>query len=159
MFDVIPVTTDKETACGPACLKMFLDYYDTDVELDTLIEECAVGVAGCSAGDLKRVAKAHGLSDVIAYQMDSDELILQDRPAIIWWKYTHWCVFCGQSEGQVVICNPSRGRYKIDKGTFKSLYSGVSLWNGDPQPLPEPDPDTDLADLAEAARILLGVSE
>lgn len=158
MFDVIPVTTDRETACGPACLKMLLGYYGVDVDLDTLIAECNVSVAGCSGGDLKRVGKAHGL-DMIAYGMDAEELIRQDRPAIVWWKYAHWCVFAGQDDGAVVISNPASGKFRIDKGTFASLYSGVSLWNGDPEPLPDPDPDTDLADLAEAARILLGVSE
>jgi len=37
----------------------------------------------------------------------------------------------------VVLCNPSMGRYPIDAGTLTSLYSGVSLWNGEPHDLPE----------------------
>lgn len=137
MFDVRPYTCDKDTACGPTCLRMLLDYYGTVVDLDTLIRECGVDVAGCSGKDIKRVGNAHGL-DILVYKMDAEELIQQDRPAIIWWKYSHWIVFAGLDDaGQVVICNPGLGRYGIDKGTFKSLYSGVSLWNGDPQPLPE----------------------
>lgn len=135
MYDVKPYTCSKATACGPTCLKMLLEYYGTEVDLDTLIQECHVGVAGCSAKDIKDAAIAHGLEPII-YQMDADELIRQDRPAIIWWKYTHWCVFAGMDvNGNVVICNPAIGRYGLDKGTFAALYSGVSLWNGEPHDL------------------------
>ena len=135
MFDVKPYTCSHATACGPTCLKMLLEYYGTVVDLETLIKECNVGVAGCSAKDIKRVAAAHGL-DPMLYQMDAEELIRQDRPAIIWWKYTHFVVFAGMDDnGQVVICNPSIGRYSIDKGSFAALYSGVSIWNGEPHDL------------------------
>ena len=158
MYDVIPFTTGHQTACGPAALKMLLGYYDVDVDIDILIDECGVNIGGCTAGDLKRVGRAHGL-DMTAYSMDAEELIKQDKPAIIWWKYSHWCVFAGRDDkGDVVICNPSRGRFAIDRGSFATLYTGVSLWNGEPQPLPEPEP-SETEDLAEAARILMGVSE
>ena len=136
MFDVTPYTCEKSTACGPTCLKMLLGYYGREADLDELIEECGVGVAGCSARDLLRVGRAHGL-DMVTFKMDAEELIRQDRPAIVWWKWSHFVVFAGTNEtGQVVICNPGSGRFGIDKGTFKSLYSGISLWNGEPHDLP-----------------------
>ena len=158
MFDVIPVTSSREMDCGPTCLKMLLAYYRTDVPLDDLIRECNVTIGGCSAGDLNRAGTAHGL-DMKAFRMDAVELIRQDRPAIVWWKYGHFCVFCGCDEvGKVVIANPDLGMYRMSAGMFSSLYSGVALFNGDPEDLPEPvNPDT--SDLAEAAMILLGVSE
>lgn len=63
--------------------------------------------------------------------------VRQDRPAIVWWLFNHWCVFCGlNDQGRVVICNPDRGRYSMSVGMFKSYYSGVSLWNGEPHDLP-----------------------
>ena len=158
MFDVNPVTTSRTTACGPACLNMLLAFCGVDVALDQLIRECGVGVAGATAGDLKRCAALHGV-ELLAYRMPADELIKIDRPAIIWWKYQHFCVFCGlDGAGNVVICNPGRGRYGIDRGSFAALYTGVALTNGEPEDLPEPPPD-ETGDLAEAARILLGVSE
>ena len=133
MYDVTPYTSGKSTACGPTCLKMLLEYYGVTVDLDQLIEECGVAVDGCSAADLNRVGRAHGL-DMKTFKMTPDELIRQDRPAIVWWKYYHFLVFCGQSaEGDIVLCNPSMGRYTIDKGTFAALYSGISLWNGSPE--------------------------
>ena len=137
MYDVIPVTTKHSTACGPACLKMLLAYYGVNVDLDTLIDECGVRVNGCTGADLLRVGRAHGL-DMTAWRMGANELIQQYRPAIVWWKYAHWVVFCGLNEqGEAVICNPSIGRFPIDTESFSKFYTGVSLWNGTPQSLNE----------------------
>ena len=137
MFDVLPITSRRRNDCGPTCLQMLLNYYGTAVDLPTLIEECNTRIIGCSAADLMRVGKLHSL-DMQACQTDAAELIGQDGPAIIWWKYSHWCVFAGKDEnGQVVICNPDKGRYRMSAGVFAAMYSGVSLWNGEPHDLPE----------------------
>ena len=132
MFDVKPITSPYQVDCGPTCLKMLLDYYGTEVDLEQLIKECNTRMIGCSAKDLMRVGKAHGL-DMICFKMDADEVARQDRPSSIWWKYGHWCVCCGQDEnGQVVICNPDRGRYRMSLNLFTAFYTGVALFNGEP---------------------------
>ena len=133
MYDVIPITTEHDTACGPASLKMLLAYYGTDVELSQLIEECGVSVNGCTGKDILRVGRAHGL-DMTAFRMDAEETIKQDRPCICWWKFRHFVVYCGKdANGDPVICNPSRGRYSIDAETFASFYSDVAFFNGEPK--------------------------
>lgn len=132
MFDVKLITTPRAFDCGPTCLAMLLDYYDKEADLDALIVECKTRIVGCSAADLVRVGNAHGL-EMKSYKMDAEELIRQDRPAIIWWKYNHFCVFAGLDEdGRVVICNPDRGKYRMSKGIFKSFYTEVALFNGEP---------------------------
>lgn len=161
MYDVIPVMSTKSTVCGPVSLKMLLAYYGVDVELDTLIEECGVKVDGCAASDLLRVGRAHGL-DMIAFKMDAEELLRQDRPAIIWWKFQHFMVFCGLNDaGDPVLCNPQRGRYPIDRGTFKALYSEIALFNGEPVTGDETPTTaerlTALEDELTATKIILGV--
>lgn len=139
MYNVQPVTSKNQFDCGATCMKMLLDYYGQHAELDELIRECKTRMIGCSAGDLKRAGNAHGL-DMIAYKMDAAELIRQDRPAIIHWKYSHWCVCCGMDDqGRVVICNPDRGRYGISQGMFASFYSGVALFNGEPADAEQPE--------------------
>lgn len=160
MFDVKPITSPRPTDCGATCLKMLLDYYGQDVPLDQLIKECHTRMAGCSGKDINVAGRLHGL-DMRAYQMDAAELIRQDRPAIIWWKYNHWCVMCGMNDsGEVEVCNPDRGRFPVDAESFAAMYTGVALFNGEPEDLPpEPEPDAETDELAEAARILLGVSE
>lgn len=137
MFDVKAVTSSKANDCGATCMKMLLDYYEKEADLDELITECNTNIVGCTAKDLIRVGKKHGM-DMKAYKMEAEETICQDRPSIVWWKYTHFCVCCGMDDnGNVVICNPDRGRYRMSKGIFKSFYSGVALFNGEPADLPE----------------------
>lgn len=164
MFDVLPVTSQKPTDCGATCLHMLLSYYGQEVPLETLIQECGTRMVGCSGADLLRVGRAHGLDGMVAYQMPAQEVLQQDRPTIIWWRRNHWVVFCGLNEqGEAVICNPDRGRFPLDSGTFASFYTGVSLWNGEPQDMDTPTPGgldarvTALEDELEAAKILLGV--
>ena len=164
MYDVTVVTSPKTMDCGATCLKMLLSYYGTDVDLDVLTGELNTRVMGCTGKDVMRVGRAHGL-DPVAYKMDAEELIMQDRPAIIWWRYYHFCVFCGKNaKGEPVIINPDRGRYAIDKGTFKSLYSEFAIFNGAPESLPDEGGSGDyeeriaaLEDELAAAKILLGV--
>ena len=144
MYDVIPVTSPRETDCGATCLKMLLDYYGIDVPLDQLTKELETRLIGCSAADIMRVARAHGLDDIQSYSIDANELVRQDRPAIIHWKYNHWCVFCGcDDEGRVSIANPDRGRFRMSFGTFAALFTGlddrpdqgVAIFNGEPADL------------------------
>lgn len=133
MYDVKPITSLKPTDCGATCLKMLLDYYGTEVDLDQLIKECHTGITGCTGKDVMVAGKLHSL-DMHAYQTDVDGVIFADRPAIIWWKKKHFCVLCGTDDaGNIVICNPDRGRYRMSKGLFASWYSGVAIFNGVPE--------------------------
>ena len=139
MFDVLPVTSPNPTDCGATCMKMILAYYGQDVPLDELIRECNTRIIGCTAKDLLRVGRAHGL-DMKAFKMDAEELVRQDRPSIIWWKYSHFVVLCGQDdEGKVVICNSDLGRYRMSFATFASFFTEICLFNGEPHDLPESD--------------------
>lgn len=140
MFDVKPITTPHRTACGPACLAMLLAWYGRPAELADLIRECGVTVTGCKASDVLRVGRAHGLTAMAAYDEDAAALLRQDRPAIIWWKGTHFVVFCGlNAAGEPVICNPSSGRFPLSLDAFERFYSGVALCNGWPADLPPED--------------------
>lgn len=133
MFDVKVVTSSKEVDCAPTCLKMLLDYYGTEVDLETLIAESNLGINGMTAKETIRVGKLHGL-DLHAYDMDVDDLSTVDRPGIIWWRNCHFCIFCGaDKDGRMQIINPDRGKYRLNKDTFKAFYSGVALFNGEPE--------------------------
>lgn len=135
MFDVKPITSRRSLDCGATCLQMLLNYYDKDVQLIDLLNDCNTRLIGCTAGDICRAGKRYDL-DMKAYEMSADELVIQDRPAIIWWKYNHFCVFCGIDEsGNVMICNPDKGRYRMSLGAFKTLYTGIAIFNGEPQDL------------------------
>lgn len=157
MFDVKPLTSKAVVDCGPTCLTMLLHYYGIAADQEKITKECYVNLTGCTAKDLMRVGKAHGLQDMKAFQMDVDELIRQDRPAIVWYKFSHFVIMAGQDDkGNVVVCQPSMGRFPIDVESFSSFYSGVAIFNGDPEDLPEPPAQATVEDY-ESALGRLGV--
>lgn len=134
MFEIDFCSQRRETCCGPASLKMLLGYYGVDVAFDTLVEECHVSVDGCTAVDLLRVGRAHGLASLSAWQTDAEDVLKQDRPAILYWRGTHFLVYGGLNEqDEPVLYNPARGVYAIDRGTFAVLFSGIMLSNGMPE--------------------------
>lgn len=135
MYDVKAVTTEHQTACGAASLKMLLDYYGKSVTLYELIAECGVKITGCTGKDIMVTGNKHGL-DLHSWRMDAEALLIQDRPAIIWWRHRHWVVFCGLNDaGEPVIANPSSGRYAIPVSTFNERYSEIAIFNGRPDDL------------------------
>lgn len=133
MYDITPITSDKETDCGATCLKMLLDYYGIDVPLDKLTKDCNTRLIGCTAADVINAGRLHGVK-MHAYKTDIDGVLNVDRPAIIWWKKSHFCVLCGVDDaGSIVICNPDRGRYRMSKSLFGAWYSGIALFIGEPE--------------------------
>lgn len=132
MYDITPITSDKETDCGATCLKMLLSYYNVDVPLDQLVKECNTRLIGCTAADVLRAGRLHG-QEMHAYKTDLDGILKVDRPAIVWWKRKHFCILCGVDDaGNIVIINPDRGRYRMSKSLFKCWYSGIALFIGEP---------------------------
>lgn len=137
MFDVKPITSPVEVDCGPTCLQMLLDFYGISAELPKLNKQCNLTVCGCTACDLKRVAADYGIQ-LRAYSMSCEELLRQDRPAIIHWRGNHFVVFCGMNDrGKVVICNPDRGRFPLEVQSFETMYTGTAIFNGEPHDLPK----------------------
>lgn len=132
MYDIIPITSDRPTDCGATCLKMLLAYYGIEADLDQLIEECHTGIIGCTAKDVIEAGRLHGL-EMHAYKTDLEGVLNVDRPAIVWWKKRHFCALCGVDDGgNIVICNPDRGKYRMSKSLFKTWYSGVAIFAGEP---------------------------
>ena len=132
MYDITPITSEHPTDCGATCLKMLLDYYGIEVPLDQLIKDCNTRLIGCTAADVLRAGRLHGV-EMHAYKTDLDGILKVDRPAIIWWKRKHFCVLCGIDEnGNIVIINPDRGKYRMSKSLFNAWYSGIAVFVGEP---------------------------
>ena len=150
VFDVKPIVSPKPTDCGATCMQMLLAYYGIEVDLETLIADCKTGFMGCTGADLLRAGRKYGLEMRAWRELGADEeppaeaetidvdITEQDRPAIVWWMYNHWCVYCGKDEnGKIVICNPDRGRYRMSESTFRTFYTDICITNGKPKAIKE----------------------
>lgn len=127
IFDVKPYISDKAIDCGPASLKMLLSWYDIEADINALRKDCKLKTIGCTAADIKRAAKKHGLVTGV-YKTDADTLLSDTYPSICWWRKEHFLVFCGVDDrGLVVVCDPYKGRYRMSIEFFRLCYSGIAV--------------------------------
>lgn len=118
-------------------MKMLLSYYGIDAGIDNLTRECnTTPITGCTFADMLRCGRKYGL-DMRAYRMDAEELIRQDRPSIAWWDHNHAVVCCGMDGSRVIVCDPSGGQYRLTPYLFEQFYSGICIFNGEPEDLPD----------------------
>ena len=86
----VPTVLQMEAVeCGAASLAMILAYYGRWIALEDLRMQCGVTRDGSNAGQLAKVARAHGLVakgkrlDLDAIRTDST------RPLILFWGFGH----------------------------------------------------------------------
>lgn len=152
MFDIEPVTSIAPTDCGATCMKMLLSYYGKEAELEQLVKECHTSFLGCNGRHLKECAALHELdlkgwasirededkNKPLEAEGDLNAILTIDRPAIVWWTYNHFCVFCGlDDDGKVVVINPDRGKFRLSKSSFGMFYSNVAFTVGMAENLPK----------------------
>lgn len=130
MFDMKLVTSRAATDCGACCMTSLLDYYGIEASLEDVKKAAPAKLQGWSAGDLIRTAKKFGLDDAKAFKSSAEDVLNTNAPAICHWSFNHWIVYCGTTDdgSRVYICNPSRGRYTIDRDFFISLFSAYVIY-------------------------------
>lgn len=149
IFNVTPMVSPNKIDCAPTCLAMLLNYYGETVTVRDLYEECNLTISGCTGADIARAGRAHGL-DMKGYRLDAADVYKSDRPGIIHWQHRHFCVYCGvDTDGRVLIVNPDRGKFHVTKTMFEAMFTGVALFNGEPEDIPEEAPEMTPEETAE----------
>ena len=129
MLDVKPFR-QSPAFCGPACLKMVLDYYGirkTEMDLANLSgakHHTGVGVEG-----LLKAAKALGFKGLFkdfSEIKDIKEYVDKKIPVIVDWFSTndgHYSVVIGIDKNNIYLQDPELGRIrKLDIETFKRVW-------------------------------------
>ena len=120
------VLQSEETECGAACLASVLGYFGRSVSLEEMREACGVGRDGCSAADLVRAAREHGL-EATGWKQDLEDLPNLPLPAILFWEFQHFVVLEGIGKGRYFLNDPRRGRRVVDEDAFDRGFTGVAL--------------------------------
>ncbi|MGA0173963.1 MAG: cysteine peptidase family C39 domain-containing protein, partial [Phycisphaerales bacterium] len=113
--------------CGAASLAMILAYYGRWIALEDLRMQCGVTRDGSNAGQLAKVARAHGLVakgkrlDLEAIRTDST------RPLILFWGFGHFVVFEGMRGDRYQLNDPAGGRRLVDEEEFSKSFTGIAL--------------------------------
>ena len=113
--------------CGPASLKIVLDYFGKVLPLGTLRELCGISRDGVKALELKRVAMSLGLT-VRARRCSADQLKATGRfPCILYWNFTHFLVLEGFGHDHAYLSDPAAGRRRESWSVFQESFTGVVL--------------------------------
>lgn len=129
MYYIKPIMSQDPYDCGLCSIKMLLAFYGKEYMPFCGLER---DPEGTTAKAIMSCGEKHGL-DMRAYRASAEDVILQDRPAIILWDYIHWCVYCGKGRGKrVYICDSLIGRYVITESAFTEHFSGIEITNGEP---------------------------
>ena len=124
----VPTVLQMEAVeCGAASMAMILAYYGRWISLEDLRIECGVTRDGSNAGQLARVARAHGLL-AKGKRLELDDLRKNcPRPQILFWGFGHFCVFEGMRGKRFQINDPASGRRLVDEDEFSKYFTGIAL--------------------------------
>jgi ATP-binding cassette, subfamily B, bacterial len=114
--------------CGPACLKMILQYYGKDYTLDYLREICYINRDGVSLLAIEDAAKLVGFETLKVKVTLSGLIEDAPLPCILFWKQDHFVVLYKikqkpfSKEKQFVLADPAHGIITIDKQIFEKNW-------------------------------------
>lgn len=132
MLTVTHYEQTKQSACGAYVLKMILEYWGIQENLDVLIEKIGVKInVGASHAALIKVLRAYKLSvsaQSNASVHDLEKYLSKSMPVII--NYIsplsglgHYSIVIGIEDGHVFLCDSSNGpRYSLDIEEFDRIW-------------------------------------
>lgn len=112
--------------CGMAALAMALKFHRRHVSLHQLSLEIPVGWRGCTAAELIRAAKLHGLQGA-GYRITAADAMTLPKASILHWHNRHFVILDGCTNTRIVILDPSRGRKLCSFDEFARFFSGVAI--------------------------------
>ena len=123
-----PFIQSDDSRCGPATLKMILNYYGYDVSEDTLALRCGhTYQQGCTNSDMEKVLKSYGFETFSKTNGTIEDLkywISKGIPVIIDWFTTgvnptnedgpdgHASIVVGVTETHIQILDPEHGEVR-----------------------------------------------
>ncbi len=126
-FVKTPAVYQMEAAeCGAASLAIIFSYYGKSMALERMRVETGVSRDGCSAGNIMRAAKKHGL-ECHGYRKELKGLLELKPPCIIHWNFNHFVVYEGIKRGYVYLNDPAVGRRRITIEELDKGFTGVVL--------------------------------
>lgn len=126
------IKQQDQSDCGVACLKMILNYYDSDISFQKLREISGTNTQGTSAYGLKiTLEKFDFKCDAIQSDNDIWETKNMKYPAISHIiqnnNYMHYVVVYNIKGDNLLIADPAKGKYEISIKEFYKKWSGVLL--------------------------------
>ena len=110
--------------CGPACVKIILDYYKIRNSFTKIKELSSISKEGTSFLDLNYAFKFYNCQ-TLGISAKIDDLVKIPLPSIIQWKDSHFIVLYKIIKNRAFISDPAKGLISYSLEEFqKSWYKG-----------------------------------
>lgn len=116
----------SDTECGIASLAMIFSYYNVNIPLETLREDCGVSRDGCKASTLINVANKYCFN-ADAYKVELDELKDITLPVIAFWSFSHYVVINKVKKDKILINDPAHGLISVTMDEIDKAFTGVII--------------------------------
>ena len=118
--------------CGLYCLESFFEYYYSDeISVADLKSKATYGPHGINILELNKIANTIGLH-IEPFKLNSEELFAykNKNPFMVLIKesgFTHYVIIYKKNNKTITILDPAKGKYKISKKEFETIFLGVLL--------------------------------
>jgi ABC-type bacteriocin/lantibiotic exporter with double-glycine peptidase domain len=121
------VLQDGGNTCGPAALKMILDYHGVNVRLGDLERKAGYTGRGMNMSSLSRLATSFGL-DARGWRLGMDDLRRSCMPAILFVENTHFVVLDSIGDRcDFFVRDPAKGKMRLSKSKLLKIWRGEAL--------------------------------
>lgn len=108
--------------CGPACLKMIVEFYGRNIPIQRLREKCEIGKAGVNLLGIANAAELLGFQTK-SLKLGFHEIMRQHHfPVILHWRQNHFIVLYKIKKGQFYIADPAEGKLVLSAEQFVSQW-------------------------------------
>jgi len=112
--------------CGPACLKMILEYHGKKLPISVLRDLCNMSRLGVNIGDIIHAANETGLQ-AVAFKTTARYLSEnQPFPCIVHWRQNHFVVLYKFENGNCTIGDPGHGIIELPEDEFVKGWADES---------------------------------
>lgn len=120
------ILQQSDTECGIVALAILFAYYQFNVPLEQLRDQCGVARDGLKATTLIKTAQCNGFN-AEAFNMDLSTLSLLHEPVIAFWNFNHYVVINGFGTNKVFINDPAQGAYSLSMEEFDKAFTGIII--------------------------------
>ncbi len=110
--------------CGPACLKMILNYHGKQISSSKIKEDTQLGKLGTSLLDLSEAAERYGYHTMSA-KVSFKELRDLPLPCILHWNQNHFVVLTSIKKTTIKIADPASGLISYSQNEFLHNWVGA----------------------------------
>ena len=112
--------------CGLASLATVLRSKRVNVTLDELLLQWKCSPRGSPAATLVTAAKSHSF-EAAAFELDPDSLRAVVKPAILFWRQSHYVVLGRCTNDTVSIFDPAHGAYVAPWAELEKRFGRVAV--------------------------------